>query len=140
MRLQVIKIRLYRWIRKWVLYSLYLALTFFVVSFFLLQLPAVQSALISRYTHNFSKVTDFDIKFNKFYLRWYDQLEIEGLEIKDSEQNSMIAVKKLSVNFRLRSLLDNNDINIDGVDLKFAQVHLKTIKESDTSKHQYFHK
>jgi TamB, inner membrane protein subunit of TAM complex len=134
MKLQVIKIRVYRWLRKWVLYGLYLALTFFVLSFFLLQLPAVQEALISRYTRQFSKVTDFNITFNKFYLRWYDQLEVEGLEIKDSEKNTMIAVKKLSVNFRLRSLLDNNDINIDGVDLKYADVHLKTIKESDTSR------
>jgi TamB, inner membrane protein subunit of TAM complex len=134
MRLQVIKIRVYRWLRKWVLYGLYLALTFSVASFFLLQLPAVQEALIGRYMRQFSKVSDFNITFNKFYLRWYDQLEIEGLVIKDSEKNTMIAVKKLSVNFRLRSLLENNDINIDGVDLKSASVHLKTIQESDTSR------
>ncbi len=134
MKLQVIKIRVYQWLRKWVLYGLYLALTFLVLSFLLLQLPAVQETLIARYTRQFSKITDFNITFNKFYLRWYDQLEVEGLEIKDSEKNTMIAVKKLSVNFRLRSLLGNNDINIDGVDLKFADVHLKTIKESDTSR------
>jgi hypothetical protein len=134
MRLQVIKIRVYRWLRKWVLYGLYFVLTFSVLSFFLLQLPAVQEAFISRYMHQFSKVTDFNVTFGKFYLRWYDQLEVEGLEIKDSEKNTMIAVKRLSVNFRLRSLLDNHDINIDGVDLKYADVHLKTIKESDTSR------
>jgi TamB, inner membrane protein subunit of TAM complex len=134
MRWQVIKNRLLLTLRRVVLYGGFLMLTFMVVAFFLLQLPAVQEALISRYTGKFSTVTDFPITFNKFYLRWYDQLEIEGLEIKDSEKNTMIAISKLSINFRFRSLLDQNNINIDGVDLKKAVVHLKTITETDSSK------
>ncbi len=133
MKLQVIKIRVYALLKKWVQYGLYLALTFFVASFFLLQLPAVQEGLIGIYTQRFSKVTDFNITFDKFYLRWYDQLEVEGLEIKDSEDNTMIAIKRLNINFRFSSLLEQNNINIDGAELKNAMVHLKTIKESDTS-------
>ena len=106
MRWQVIKIRLYQSLRKWVLYGLYLFLTFFVASFFLLQLPAVQEGLMSRYTSRFSKVSGFEITFNTFYLRWYDQLEIEGVLIKDIEQNRMIEIKRLDINFRFTSLLD----------------------------------
>lgn len=134
MNLQVIKIRVFAWLKKFVLYGAYLTLTFFVVSFFLLQLPATQKMLIGRYTRQFSEVSGFTIRFDKFYLRWYDRLELEGLSIVDPEMDTMIAIQKMSVNFRLRSLLENNDINIDGVDLKGAQVHLKTIDETPTLK------
>ncbi|NOS93423.1 MAG: hypothetical protein HOP30_16000, partial [Cyclobacteriaceae bacterium] len=134
MNLQVIKIRVFAWLKKFVLYGAYLTLTFLVVSFFLLQLPGIQKMLIGRYTRQFSEVSGFTIRFDKFYLRWYDRLELEGVSIIDPEQDTMIAVNKMSVNFRLRSLLENNDINIDGVDLKGAEVHLKTIDETPTLK------
>ncbi len=134
MRLQVIKIRVYRWLRRGLLYTLYLALTLAVTSFFLLQLPAVQEGLINRYTSKFSTVLGFKITVEKFYLRWYDQLEIEGLEIKDSEENTMIAIEKLDINFRFTSILENKNINIDAAELKAVSVYLKTIQESDTSR------
>lgn len=134
MRLQVIKIRVYRWLRRGLLYVLYLALTVAVTSFFLLQLPAVQEGLINRYTRKFSNVLGFKITVGKFYLRWYDRLEIELLEIKDSEENTMIAVEKLDINFRFTSILEHNNINIDAAELKGVNVYLKTIQESDTSR------
>ncbi|MFN8807252.1 MAG: translocation/assembly module TamB domain-containing protein [Bacteroidota bacterium] len=134
MRWQVIKNWVLLRLKRVALYGSFLTLTFLVTAFFLLQLPAVQEALLSRYTRQFSKASDFPISFKKFYLRWYDQLEVEGLEIKDSEQNRMIAIEKLSVNFRFRSLLDKNNINIDGVEIDHADVNLKTIAETDTSK------
>lgn len=134
MNLQVIKIRVFAWLKKFVLYGVYITTTFLVISFFLLQLPCMQKMLIGRYTKQFSEVSGFTIRFDKFYLRWYDRLELEGLSIIDPEQDTMIAINKMSVNFRLRSLLENNDINIDGVNLKGAEVHLKVIDETATLK------
>ncbi len=134
MKWQVIKNWGWLRLKRVLLYGSYLTLILLVVAFFFLQLPVVQEALIGRYLRNFSKVTNFPIKFDKFHLRWYDQLEIEGLEIKDSEKNTLIAIQKLNINFRLRSLLNNDDINIDGVDLKGATVNLKSIQENDSSK------
>ncbi|MCX8491030.1 MAG: hypothetical protein ORN54_08180, partial [Cyclobacteriaceae bacterium] len=134
MRLQVIKIRMYRWLRRGLLYTLYLTLIVAVTSFFLLQLPAVQEGLIHRYTRKFSNVLGFKITVGKFYLRWYDQLEIEQLEIKDSEENTMIAVQKLDINFRFMDILEDNNINIDAAKIEGANVYLKTIQESDTSR------
>jgi hypothetical protein len=134
MNLQVIKIRVFAWLKKTVLYGAYLILTFLVASFFLFQLPAVQEMLLGRYTRQLSQVSDFSIKFDKFYLRWYDRLEIEGLEIKDPENNVLIAAHQISINFRLTSLLQNDDINIDAVDITKATVNLKTIHETTTKK------
>jgi hypothetical protein len=109
-------------------------LTLAVTTFFLLQLPAVQEGLINRYTRKFSNVLGFKITVGKFYLRWYDQLEIERLEIKDSEENTMIAVENININFRFTSILEQNNINIDAAELKGANVYLKTIQENDTSR------
>jgi hypothetical protein len=134
MRWQVIKNWLLLRLKRVMLYGGFLVLTFTITAFFLLQLPAVQEALLNRYLRQFSSTSNFPITFEKFYLRWYDQLEIEGLEIKDSEKNRMIAIQKLSVNFRFQSLLDQNNVNIDGVEIDRAEVNLKTIQETDTSK------
>ena len=46
----------------------------------------------------------------------------------------MIAVQKLNINFRVRSLLSHNNINIDAAELKDVNVNFKTIQETDTSK------
>ncbi|MFM7488448.1 MAG: hypothetical protein ACKO13_16165, partial [Cytophagales bacterium] len=134
MKWQVIKNWVLLQVKRVVLYGSFLTLTFLVTAFFLLQLPAAQEALLGHYTRKFSSSSDFPITFKKFYLRWYDQLEVEGLEIKDSEQNRMIAIEKLSVNFSFRSLIDRDNINIDGVEIDHADVNLKTIAETDTSK------
>ncbi len=66
-------------------------------------------------------------------LRWYDRLELDSVLIKDPEGNPMIAVDNLLVNFELSSLLAGKNVNIDGVDLKGADVRLIRIKESDTT-------
>ncbi|MFM7858522.1 MAG: hypothetical protein ACKO96_43035, partial [Flammeovirgaceae bacterium] len=134
MKWQVIKNWLLLRLKRVILYGGFLALTFTITAFFLLQLPAIQEALLSRYLRQFSSASNFPITFEKFYLRWYDQLEMEGLEIKDSEKNTMIAIQKLSVNFRFQSLLDQNNVNIDGVEIDHADVNLKTIQETDTSR------
>lgn len=46
----------------------------------------------------------------------------------------MIAAGNLTVNFRLSSLIEKSNINIDGASLKNASVNFTKIQESDTSK------
>lgn len=65
---------------------------------------------------------------------WFDRLQLEGVTIYDPADNKMISVKKLLVNFRLSHLLQNKDIDIDGVYVDSAQVFLTKINESDTSR------
>lgn len=134
MKWQVIKIRVLQWLKRIILYGLFGILVFFIVAYSILQIPAVQKSIVTRITGNFSKVSGFDIQFDRFYVLWYDRLEITGLTITDPKKNSMIEADKLYVNFGLSTLIKNNDINLDVVSLDGAVVNLVTIPDSDTTK------
>ncbi len=134
MKWQVIKFRVLKWLRRIVFYGLYATLVFFIVGFSVLQIPAVQKSLLSRITRGFSDVSGFDIQFDRFYLLWYDRLEITGLRIEDPQHHSMIEADKLFINFSLSSLYENQDINLDAVSLTGGIVNLVSIPASDSTK------
>src|SRR6267142_2906375 len=113
MNWQVIKIRFYWWCKKIILNGIYFLLVFLVAGFGLLQFPSVQTALTSRMLRGFSRVSGYQLSYDKFYLLWYDRLEIEGLRILDPANNTMIAAERLQINFELSTLLLNHDINLD---------------------------
>lgn len=131
---QVIKIKVLRWLKRIVLYGLYATLVFFVVGFGLLQIPSVQKALLKPLTDRFSRVSGFTIDYDRFYLLWYDRLEITGLRVVDPQQNSLIEAGRLYVNFTLESLYERKNINLDAVSLQEGAVNLVTIPTSDTTR------
>ena len=134
MRWKVIKIRVFRWIRNIVLYSAYVSVVLVLTSFLLLQVPAVQKALIERYTADLKNVIGFDVTFTSINLKWYDRLQISNLLVEDPEHNEMIRVGDLKVNFRFSSLFENTEINIDGAAIDSASVNVKTIQENDSTR------
>src|SRR5687767_6440722 len=128
MNLQVIKNR----IPKTLAYSA-TSLVFLLVSAFLfLQIPAVQKKIIDRYLRGFTEVTGFRATVDDFQLLWFDRLEIKNLQVFDLDENRMIAVKNVLINFEVSQLFAARDINIDGVYLDAADVFVTRINESDT--------
>lgn len=134
MNLQVIKIRILSWLKKFILYSLYLLLVFFVLGFGILQIPPVQKSILKYYTDRFSSVSGFTTSFKSVRIVWYDRFQINGLRIVDPEQNTMIEAEKISINFRISSLLQDNNLNLDAATLDGTAVNLVKINESDTAR------
>jgi len=111
------------------------ALLFLLISAFLvLQIPAVQKKILSRYLRGFSDVTGFRTSIGDFQLLWFDRLELQDLQVFDLENNRMIAVKNVLINFQLAQLFEQRDVNVDGVFLDSANVFITRINESDTSR------
>jgi hypothetical protein len=111
------------------------ALAFLVISAFLfLQIPAVQKKLINHYLRGFSDVTGFKTSISDFQLLWFDRLELRNLEVFDMEENRMIGVRNVLINFQLSQLFDERDIHVDGVYLDSADVFITRVNESDTSR------
>lgn len=110
-------------------------LAFLLISGFLfLQIPAVQEKIINRYLRGFSDVTGFRTTIGDFQLLWFDRLELRNVEVRDPEDNRMIAVKNVLINFQLSQLLEQRDVNVDGVFLDSARVFITRMNESDTSR------
>src|SRR5690242_21788513 len=106
MRWQVIKIRVFRWVRNIVLYSIYVSIVFVLTSFLLLQIPSVQKALIERYTGDLKEVIGFNVTFSSINLKWYDRLVVKDLLVEDPEYNAMIRVGDWRVSLRHVSLCE----------------------------------
>jgi hypothetical protein len=134
MNLQGIKNRIYWWSKKIVLYGLYFTLCFLVGAFLVLQIPGVQTALTTRIMKKFSKVSGFEVTYDRFHLIWYDRLEIDGLKIIDPAKNTMISAQRIRINFTLSSLWDKSEINIDNATLNESQVNLVKIPTTDSTK------
>ncbi len=119
---------------KAVLYSLASVAGCFVIAFLVLQIPAVQKALLDRYLGKFKIQSNFDITTQQLHLYWYDRLEVTGLKVIDPEKNEMIFIDQLLVNFRIAQLNENKEVNIDAISLDSARINLVYIRESDTTK------
>jgi hypothetical protein len=130
MNLQVIKNR----IRKAFAYSLTAIFFLVIAAFLILQIPPIQNAIVGKLLRNFSNVSGFTTKIENFRLLWFDRLELSGVAILDPEGNRMIGAKSILINFNLAELLNQNDVNIDGVILDSAHVYLTKINESDSSR------
>ena len=61
MKWQVIKNRVRRGLRRTIVYGIYLTIVFFLGSFLILQIPAVQQWLVSQYLRDLHKVVGFNI-------------------------------------------------------------------------------
>lgn len=134
MNLQVIKIRVLYWLKSIILYTLYLFVLVIICSYFLLQLPSVQTYLTQRFLGNFTEVTGFKTTVGNVEFRWFDRVALTNVSIQDPENNTMIYVKEILVNFQLDHLTENKDINLDAVYIDSTHVYLKQIQESDTSR------
>ncbi|MFZ6001042.1 MAG: hypothetical protein ACOYW3_11075, partial [Bacteroidota bacterium] len=134
MNWQVIKIHGLRWLRRIVLYGGYLFVVVTLLGFLILQLPATQETLLQRYVTQLNKVSGFQISSESMYLLWYDHLQIKGLHVRDPENNTMIKVDELRINFRITSLWSKNNINIDGASINVAEVNLIKIQETDSTR------
>lgn len=132
MKWQVIKNRIFLWSRKIIFTSLYIFTVLAVASYFVLLIPAVQHALISRYLKTFTEVSGFEITTGSFYLVWWDRLTIENLKVVDPEKNTLLETTELKVNFAFFNLLTDGNVNIDGVSLQKPTLYLKRITDQDT--------
>ncbi len=122
------------WVKYVVLYGLYSLLLVLISAFFILQIPAVQSALAKRLLQNFSEVSEFKTTIDRLEFYWFDRVMISGLRIEDPEQQTMVGVKKLMVNFQFSGIFGSKNIRLDAVVLDSAQVNFTTISDGDSAR------
>lgn len=130
MNLQVIKNRIARTLAYTLTTILFLSISAFLV----LQMPPVQNFFLTKFLKNFTQLTGFKTTVQGFRMLWFDRLELERVAVYDPSGNKMISAKQILVNFKLTQLLDDRNVNIDGVYLDSAHVFLTKINESDTSR------
>lgn len=106
-----------------------------ISSFLILQLPGVQRALAKQYLTGFSQITGFKTTIAGIRFSWFDRLVLDQVLIRDSENNTMIGVKKLMVNYHFSDLFRGSHINLDAVYIDSANVFFTKIKGFDSLTH-----
>ncbi|CAN5554537.1 translocation/assembly module TamB domain-containing protein [soil metagenome] len=89
-----------------------------------LQHPYVQTKVVQKLSGSISEKIGFPVHINQVNIKWFDILVLEQVEIRDFNNNQMIFVDQLSVDFNLQSLLNASDINLDVVNLNKARINL----------------
>lgn len=121
---------------KTLLYALVVVVLVFLSVVIALQIPAVQTNVVREVASRLSKTMGFPINIRHVSIRWLDTVTLEGIQVKDHQQQPMITVGRLEVDYNLRNLIDSSahQLHLDEVLLYRPDVRLiKNPKTGDTN-------
>jgi len=120
MRLQVIKNAFVKG-TLWV--SLFILFLFFAGTS-LLRVPSIQTALVKRITNTLHERTGFEFRIDYVNLNWFDVLKVEGLEVIDMHDSTMIYVQEAKINFTISSIFNKTQKNLDKIFITNSEINL----------------
>ena len=106
--------------------------------FLIIQIPWVQHKLLNRFFSRFSTVSGFKLSYSDFYLSWFDQLEVKGLEIKDPAGLQLFTSENLTVNYSFFRLIRDKKIGLEEIVLNNSKIGAVFTHTSDTTRELNF--
>jgi hypothetical protein len=97
---------------------------FFILFAAAIQIPFFQTRIVKELSESVSERIQYPVTIQHVDLNWFDVLKLRGLYIFDKEQNLMIGVDDLLVDFDITTLVTANQINIDQATLTNADINL----------------
>ncbi|MCS6824332.1 MAG: translocation/assembly module TamB domain-containing protein [Cytophagaceae bacterium] len=94
------------------------------------QYPPVQKKIVRAATEYAYQLTGFNIFIGSVSVDWFDKISVENICLKDPENNDMISIQKIELDYTILSLL-RQKINIDNVSLINGQVNLIKYDKKD---------
>ncbi len=90
-----------------------------------LQLSSVQTSLGRMLARSVSAKIGYEILVGKVDIIWLDRLMLENISIKDLSSEEMITIKKLFVNYKFATLVNERNIIIDHIIIEQPNVQLR---------------
>ena len=97
---------------------------FFILFTAAIQVPFVQTRVVKELSKAVSDRIQYPVTIDHVNLDWFDELKVEGLLIYDLQQNLMIGVNSLLVDFDITTLISINQIRLDQATFTQADVNL----------------
>ncbi|GAB3889330.1 translocation/assembly module TamB domain-containing protein [Spirosoma agri] len=101
-----------------------------------LQIPAVQTRVVSELAARFSEKLQFPVDIQGVSIKWFDSITLTGVRIRDKEGRPMIRVGRLDADYDLKNLIDSSahNIHLDEIVLYRPDVQMiKNPKTGDTN-------
>ena len=99
------------------------------------QFPAVQTWATQQAVREISARMGYPLSVEKINIKWFDVVSLEGVSVKDPDNQPMIDVGRIDINFDIRSILENftREIHLDEVNLYRPEVRLVKTNSGDTN-------
>ena len=65
----------------------------------LLQVPSFQTFVVKKAANYLTEKTGYKTSLRKIRIKWLDELELDGLEIRDSQDSLMLGADKIFLDF-----------------------------------------
>ncbi|MFA0960461.1 translocation/assembly module TamB domain-containing protein [Roseivirga sp. BDSF3-8] len=101
-----------------------LSLLIFVLSVAALQSPWVQTKIVQQISENLTEKLGFPVSIKYVNIRWFDTILLEDVQVRDKQDNLMIGVDRLRVNFDYREMFADELHRIDEIRLYDAEVNM----------------
>jgi hypothetical protein len=89
-----------------------------------LQFPAVQTYALGKLTDYLNQKTNYPISIGHVAINWIDEIELEQVKVKDSQDSLMIGIERAIVDFSINGLLNPNQPGLDAIELYSPEVYL----------------
>jgi hypothetical protein len=128
------KFKISRWIKIplkvifWVVFSV-VALT--ASAWLLLQTHWVQNYLTDKAMIWLSDKTDHTVSIDNIRINWFDEVDIEGFELRDFMDTTMVSVGRIGVNYDLWELIETKNLEVEEIYLERGGINL--LKHTDSS-------
>jgi len=117
-------------VRKILFWTISVILMLMVVLILLLQTSFFQNFLSDQVLSLINNKTRETVSIEKVKIRWFDQVSVSGLELRDYQDNLMLNTAEVTVNFGLRRLLTNGNISFDEINVTDGALDLRKYQDS----------
>jgi len=97
---------------------------FFLLFASALQIPFIQTRVVKELSKTVTDRLHYPVTIERIHLDWFDELKVTGLRIYDRQQNLMIGVTELHVDFDITTLISINQIRLDRAIFTQADINL----------------
>lgn len=111
----------------WTITSVVILLFLLII---LLQTSLVQNYVAGKVLAELNARTRETANFKKIRIKWFDFVEIKGLEVLDYRKNTMISANRMQVDYQLGRLLHDGQLSFDLVSLEEGGLHLKKYQDT----------
>mgnify|MGYP001792362587 FL=1 len=89
------------------------------------QIPKIQTQLVQYLAQTITERTGFSTSIQGVHIKWFDTGVLDGVTILDDENRPMIIANQLTVDFDIRTIVDNGNIFIDEAQVKGGVLNLR---------------
>jgi hypothetical protein len=120
-----------RLILKIVLWTVGILLGLLLLVWILIQIPAVQNALVDKLTQSLSRTLQTKVSIDRVNIRLIKTLVLDGIYIESRNNDTLLYARHLGVDIGLFDLFDNrihvNDITLEGAKIQLFRAEIDSV-------------